>query len=377
MHPDRPQWLDEEVEISALLHAALDRFDRQRGVDRQRRITLAAQNYLPSLGRADAAADQTWSLIQELARRGVLAIRKASRSPYDFDWQGAKVMFAPEVEETLRVWLRRDWSEPAATVWRRAIERYAAKFHDAGAALLSQRIVIENRSADDIVAALAAAADIRVPMTLRQLSATVFWGDSKILDERGELVAALVPHLEIRDRALVIAVHLPERCKGVLFIENQDTYTAAAAGTPTEALEFALVYAAGFRGTAARVRNRLGSLLHYAGPGLRELASRFDAWWYDSGTGFGPAWFWGDLDFAGMQILKSLRSRFEGLEAWPVGYDPLRVQLQVGGGHGARADDSKGQVDPVLTGCAYADSVLLPAIRRHGRRDQESQQLNR
>jgi hypothetical protein len=98
MHPDRPQWLDEEVEISALLHAALDRFDRQRGVDRQRRITLAAQNYLPSLGRADAAADQTWSLIQELARRGVLAIRKASRSLYDVDWQGAKVMFAPEVE---------------------------------------------------------------------------------------------------------------------------------------------------------------------------------------------------------------------------------------------------------------------------------------
>jgi hypothetical protein len=372
MHPDRPQWLGEETEISALLHAALDRFDRQRGVDRQRRITLAAQDYLPSLGRADAAADQTWSLIQELARRGVLAIRKASRNPYDVDWQGAKVMFAPEVEETLRVWLRRDWSEPAAMAWRRAIERHAPKFHDAGAALLSQRIVIENRSADDIVAALAAAADIRAPMTLRQLSATVFWGDSKILDERGELVAALLPHLELRDRALVIAVHLPERCKGVLFIENQDTYTAAAAGSPTEALEFALVYAAGFRGTAARVRNRLGALLHYAGPGLRELASRFDAWWYDGGTGFGPAWFWGDLDFAGMQILKSLRNRFADLQAWPVGYEPLRVQLEVGGGHGTRADDSKGQVDPVLTGCAYADSVLLPAIRRLGRRDQES-----
>jgi hypothetical protein len=373
MHPDKPQWLDEEAEISALLHAALDRFDRQRGVDRQRRITLAVRDHLPSLACADAAADQTWSLIQELARRGVLAIREAARSPYDVEWLGAKVTFASEIEETLRVWLRRDWTEPAAMVWRRAIERHAAKFHDAGAALLSQRIVIENRSADDIVAALAAATDIQVPMTLRQLSATVFWGDSKILDERGELVAALLPHLMIRDRALVIAVHLPERCKGVLFIENQDTYTAAAAGSPTEALEFALVYAAGFRGTAARVRNRSTALLHYAGPGLRELAARFDAWWYDGETGFGPAWFWGDLDFAGMQILKSLRGRFEGLQAWPVGYAPLRAQLEVGGGHGTRANDSKGQIDPVLTGCAYADSELLPAIRRHGRRDQESQ----
>jgi hypothetical protein len=373
MQADRPQWLDEEAEIGALLHAALDRFDRQRGVDRQRRITLAVRDYLPSLARADAAADQTWSLIQELARRGVLAIRKTVRSPYDVDWRDAKVTFASEVEETLRLWLRRDWTEPVATVWRRAIERHAAKFHDAGAALLSQRIVIENRSADDIVAALAAAADIRVPMTLRQLSATVFWGDSKILDERGELVAALLPQLTIRDRALVIAVHLPERCRGVLFIENQDTYTAAAAGTPTEALQFALVYAAGFRGTAARVRKRSGALLHYAGPGSRELASRFDAWWYDGETGFGPAWFWGDLDFAGMQILKSLRSRFDDLEAWPVGYEPLRAQLEVGGGHGTRTNDSKGQIDPILTGCTYADSELLPAIRRHGRRDQESQ----
>ena len=65
MGVERPQWLDEEVEIGALLHAALDRFDRQRGVDRQRRISLAAQDHLPSLRRADAAADQTWSLIQE------------------------------------------------------------------------------------------------------------------------------------------------------------------------------------------------------------------------------------------------------------------------------------------------------------------------
>ena len=123
MHPDKPQWLDEEREIGALLHAALDRFDRQRGVDRQRRITLAAQDHLPSLRCADAAADQTWSLILELARRGVLAVRKSAHSPYDVDWQGAKITFAPEVEETLRVWLRRDWSEPAAMAWRRAIER--------------------------------------------------------------------------------------------------------------------------------------------------------------------------------------------------------------------------------------------------------------
>jgi len=377
MHAERPPWLGEEAEIGALLGAALDRFDRQRGVDRRRSIALTAQEHLPSLARADATADQTWSLIRDLARRGVLAIRKAAanaRSHYDVEWQGAKIAFAPEVEDTLRAWLGRAWSEPAAMIWRRAIERHSSAFHDAGAALLSQRIVIEDRSADDIVAALAAAALLRTPMTLRQLSATLFWGDSKILDERGDLIAALLPQLTILERALVIAVYLPERCDGVLFIENQDTYTAAAAGTPPEASALALVYAAGFRGAAARVRSRPGALVHYAGPGARQLAPRFESWWYDGGPALGPVWFWGDLDFAGMQILKSLRGRFDGLSAWRAGYEPLQVRLQTGGGYGGRSEDAaRGQVDPVLTGCGYADSVLLPAIRAHGRRDQETQ----
>jgi hypothetical protein len=323
------------------------------------------------LARADAVADQVWAFVGELERRGVLTIRRARRSPYDLDWQGAKLTFVPEVEETLRVWLRRDWSEPAALIWRRTIERYAAAFRDAGAALVSQRIVIEDRSADEVVAALARAAQITVPMTLRQLSATLFWGDSKVLDDRGELVAALLPHLEIRDRPLVIAAHLPAVCGGVLFVENQDTYTAAAAGLPAEARDLALVYAAGFRGSASRVRSRSGSLLHYAGTGRGDWVQRFESWWYDGGPELGPCWFWGDLDFAGMQILKALRGRFEGLGAWPPGYEPLRVQLEAGGGYGVR-DDAQGQVDPVATGCDYADSVLLPAIRARGRRDQEA-----
>jgi hypothetical protein len=325
---------------------------------------------VPSLARADSAADQTWNLIKELERRGVLGIRRAVRSPYDVDWKGAKIALSPEIEATLRVWLGRDWSEPAAALWRRAVEHHAQAFDDGGAALLTQRIVIENRSAEDIVAAFAAAAEMTEPMTLRQLSATLFWGDSKVLDERAELVAALLPRLAIRDRTLVVAVHLPQHCQGVLFVENQDTYTAAAGGTPQEAKDLAIVFAAGFRGTAARVRNRSGALLHFAGAGLREHAQGFESWWYDAGPSFGPSWFWGDLDFAGMQILKALRSRFPALRAWSPGYAPMLAQLQRRGGYGAAA---VGQVDPGTTGCDYADGVLLPAIRRHGRRDQEGQ----
>jgi hypothetical protein len=161
----------------------------------------------------------------------------------------------------------------------------------------------------------------------------------------------------------------------VLFVENQDTYTAAAGGTPREAGELAVVFAAGFRGTAARVRHRSGALLHFAGTGLREHAQGFESWWHDGGPSFGPSWFWGDLDFAGMQILKALRSRFPAMGAWPAGYGPMLGQLQSRGGYGAAAAAAAavGQVDPGTTGCDYADGELLPAIRLHGRRDQEGQ----
>jgi hypothetical protein len=34
-------------------------------------------------------------------------------------------------------------------------------------------------------------------------------------------------------------------------------------------------------------------------------------------------------------------------------------------------DLSRGQIDPIATGCAFADEVLLPAIRDFGQLDQE------
>lgn len=69
-------------------------------------------------------------------------------------------------------------------------------------------------------------------------------------------LAALFPTLEVRERAIVVAVHLPVDCRGTLFIENQDTYTAACDGAPRELRGLALVYAAGFRSAAARARAR-------------------------------------------------------------------------------------------------------------------------
>lgn len=364
---EQPAWLQDEPELRALLHVVLDRFDQQPGSARQRPIFLPAEKHLPSLSRNDAAADQRWALIEALAREGVLQIQEARRSAYDSPWHGARLAFALDCEEKLRRWLDRAPTARVMEAWRRAVAMHAHAFPGSCDLLLQRRIAIAGREPEEVVAALAGLGPLSGPSTLRQLSAFAFWGDSKVLDERGDLIAALFPRLALAERAIVVAVHLPPTPRGILFIENQDTYTAATRGLPAAARDLALIYASGFRSSALRIRARAGALLHYAG--AVDGRADFERWWFDAGEPAGPCHFWGDLDFAGMQILKTLRQRFGEVSAWRPGYEPMLAALRSAGGY--RGGESRGQLDPLATGCAFADEALLPAIRDCGQLDQE------
>ncbi|MET0660263.1 MAG: Wadjet anti-phage system protein JetD domain-containing protein [Steroidobacteraceae bacterium] len=363
-----PRWLVEEDEICALLHEVLDRFDAQPGTERQRPVFLQVEKSVPSLGRGDAGADQTWALIAQLVEMNVCTVRHPRRSQFDAAWSGSKLAFHPRVEVLLRGWLGRPSIEPAMQSWRSAVLAYAKAIPGDLQTLLARRIAIPGRTDAEVVAALSRASALQGPITLRQLSTQLFWGNSKVLDERSDLIALLFPQLQLRDRPIVAAVHLPLKTRGVLFIENQDSYAMSVAGAHHDTEQLALVYAAGFRSAAARIRTRAGVLLHFAGPGLESGRSEFEQWWCDESTLGLESWFWGDLDFAGMQILKSLRARFGAVRAWRPGYEPMVTALQARIGHEA---SGRGQIDPDFTGCAYADEVLLPAIRQFGCLDQE------
>jgi hypothetical protein len=166
-----------------------------------------------------------------------------------------------------------------------------------------------------------------------------------------------------------VAVHLPNEYRGVLFIENQDTYAAAIRATGAEMQGLAFVYASGFRSSAARIRSRDGAIVHFSGPAGANLTEQFEQWWFREADIVLPAWFWGDLDFAGMQILKSLRDRFKPMSAWTYGYDRM---LPLARSASAQRYNAREQIDPISTGEPYADAVLLPVIRECGFVDQES-----
>src|SRR5690606_5180497 len=145
----------------------------------------------------DPAADQLWALVEALEREGVLQVREARRSAYDARWQGAKLAFALESEETLRHWLGRAPTERAMEAWRSAVRACVDAVAGSCELRLQRRIAITGRKPDEVVAALTRLSSLSGSFALRQLSAFAFWGSSKVLDERADLIAALFPQIGI------------------------------------------------------------------------------------------------------------------------------------------------------------------------------------
>jgi hypothetical protein len=216
------------------------------------------------------------------------------------------------------------------------------------------------------------------PRYLRELSARHFWGHSKVLDAREELLRLLgAAEGQFLEAPLQLLVDLPDLPDGgdeagvgleaVLFIENGVSFERLAQARQALWQRSALVYAAGFKGAARRLRQPGCAALYWRSPAPMRGRQAFEQWLSDPArTPSLPVCFFGDLDWAGLQILAQLRQGFPGCQAWQPGYAPLLQHLQAGQGHRPDEADKEAQVDPGLTGCVYADQVLLPALRQSG-----------
>ena len=212
-------------------------------------------------------------------------------------------------------------------------------------------------------------------MPLREASARVFQGRSKVLDNREELLRLLgATTRQFHEAPIQLLVDIAADFDEALFVENLVTFEQMADQRRPAWSRSLLVYAAGFRGSARRLRTRQSCRLYVrpshgetvaldpaVAPGLAAVS----AWLF--GLSPLPVRFFGDLDYAGLQILASLREVFPEAQAWWPGYGDLAERLSTGGGHLPQAASKERQIDPLQTGCAYADGVLLPLMRRVGR----------
>ncbi len=203
-------------------------------------------------------------------------------------------------------------------------------------------------------------------LTLRQVSAQAFWGDSKFLERHEQLIQMLFPGLpkSLVIRPIMLAVHLPVEVTGILLIENQDCFLQACRNQYPPMNRLAIVYSQGFKATAVRGRSRDSVLLSYvetSEPGQRQL---FEKSWFGQDNRL-PFYFWGDLDFAALQMIKNLRHSFPHLQAWQPGYQDMVAEL-ANGHPGTKAHRKGEQQDIGETGCHYADNILRPALLASG-----------
>ena len=214
-----------------------------------------------------------------------------------------------------------------------------------------------------------------ISLPLREASARVFHGRSKVLDSRDELLRLLgAAPGQFWDAPIQLLVDIPAAFDEALFVENLVTFERMADLRRPGWDRSLLIYAAGFKGSAKRLRHRNGCRLyvratHGEALGLDASAASgleaVGAWLF--GRSELPVRFFGDLDFAGMQILASLREVFAHADAWKPGYGELIAILSSGGGHLPDMASKERQIDPGITGCDYADGLLLPSMRQHGR----------
>lgn len=366
-HPAAPHWLDELPR--RILERFVDSLDKGH---HQPRIRISERS-APELYRFDDVdfVNIQWELLNSLAKEyEIISIHCKPSKAGQVIYEQASIRFNPEKEDLVRHWLNRPRVDAYTQSWRATLAKLANQFEDQGQAL-HNNLVHCGRDAEQLLSAFASISQqLEHPLTLRALSARCFWGDSKFLDNKEAVVRALYPSRSrnLLDRPVLMNVSLPDTFHEVIFVENQDSFIALS---ERKLDGQAVVYSAGFRGSAQRVRERGSVIFSYLHQSDLTTVADFEGWWFSRQLQV-PCYFWGDLDFSGMAILKALRNTFSTIEAWRPGYTPLLDQLIAGGGHSAEEANKKQQIDPVTTGCHFADDVLLPQMRKHGFVDQES-----
>ncbi len=367
--------MDLTLETKNLLGRLVDRLDAadKRGAERAQSVALSAKIW-PELVEARFESDKAalWEEAQLLHSRGWIRItpEAAARSPAGYAQQVRFTVLS--VEEVRKAVGRPERLKSASERWREAVEEHLFAPSSAKQVVGAYCIELPGRSMQEVVLRLNDLAALAgQPLLLREVSAKLFWGMSKVLDGRQGLVAAVLglPECPFLESPVQLLVQLPAGpLRGVLFIENQMSFDQAArSGSPL--LEgFALVFASGFRGSALRLRNPTGASVFYSHRGVlsAECREAFESWLFENSLQL-PAYFWGDLDWSGMGILKAMRATFADITAWQPGYLPMLQSLLDGHGHSPIEAEKAGQVAVLSTGCEFSDSALIPALKASGR----------
>lgn len=365
-----PLWVVDEALIQRLLNRFIDKIDKQQT---QLSVRMTPKNAPELFDFESNEAHYLWGLIEDLESQfQILQIKKQRPKQGVERYENAQIYFNKDKEDLVRLWLNRPVLDAYTLTWSHSLSACAHCFEDNGRALLTSPIRKKGKEAKEILDGFVKVGDeLRAtdsPLTLRCLSARCFWGDSKFLDNRGELIHGLFPDANqyIKPRPILMTVYIPESFEEVLFVENQDSFLALVEYVQchTQLNYLAIVYSAGFRGSAMRIRHSGHALFTVINPVEPCIKNRFEQWWFVDQDPIRSCYFWGDLDYSAMAILMALRKSFHNIQAWSPGYRAMLEYHGNGIGHLLEDTGKEEQKDLGDTGCDYADETLLPLMRK-------------
>lgn len=366
---------------TALDHAPVERLLRRLAKKAQRsekpEVALPLNlDVLPEVFGSSSGedADFHWSFFKDAEREGLVRIQlsKASGPCAEYE-RSPKLCLNREHFDRLRHRLNLGATPEASAAeqWTAALQAGLKAPRHVVDALANYHVRIPGQPPAQVVEGLNRLLELKGQLLfLREASSRAFQGLSKVLDSRTrqELVATLfeLEECPFPPAPVQVNICLPANAlNGVLFIENWTTFERMARKSAESDAGLALIYSGGFSGAAKRLKVRRHAALFYSRetPFVADKALEVESVLFDDARC--PTYFFGDLDFSGAQILKSLRGNYPGLTAWESGYAYLLAHLSEMG-HTPKASEKAGQKDPGETGCRYTDSELLPALRATG-----------
>lgn len=381
-----PDWIPTPA-LSALLNTLLDRIEDHPFEDRRRDLVLplTPQSW-PAFFKIDLPAERAyqWQLFEQLLTLPGFELKLDERRiarDLDLMERRPKLVISPAAEAFMREATGRQRSDRDAWIarWREVVMQRIGP-GELAQRLATHPIVVLSHPAVEVLERFVGLKELTAEsLMLHEAASRQFWGMSKLLNSQQEAIALLagVPECPFPNRPvqLIVQALTDQLDAPILFVENGATFESLATGRMPEARGHILIYASGYKASARRIRSRAGSSLYFSPQvceGNAGLPDAIMAWLY-SVDATRPVYFWGDLDYAGMAILKELRVVFANARAWQPGYNRLLDCLSTEESHTPEEAAKSGQIDPGLTGCMYADNVLLPAIRKKVRFvDQES-----
>ena len=367
-------WLHSPA-IRALLNRLVDHLDRAeaRGSAAAQTLPLNDTSW-PALYRATFESDKEmlWEQVLKLVELGWIQVLpvQAERSNQGYDQKPRLRVL--NIDAVRKATGRPERQRSSIERWRDAIDANLDASDEAKRTAGDYCIDMPDRDMAQVVERLNTLKGMAaMPLLLREVSARLFWGMSKVLDNRTGLVAALLglDECPFPESPIQLQAYLPPGgFGGVLFIENQMSFEQAIRSQTPTFSKLALVYASGFKGSAARLRTPGTASLYFSHRGELggDRTDYFESWLFGKNITI-PVSFWGDLHWSGLRILAALRNNFPDMQAWQPGYEPMLKSLLDGQGHSPEAADKKGQRPLARTGCSFADCQLLPALVSQGR----------